>query len=266
MAPHVFNDLLTRKLSQVSYNYYKNETFALGMVVLAVVSQQDVQSVYKRNMRSFDMNLFERMKEEIRRIETDNRLEKNFLRFVVNYMLNIDERKRPSPKSALNLLSKLVKKYSGEEESKQTMTLIEEAKEGGLGEYLSKKEEGRKNELAGAGGEETKEAGRVQTMREILKKQTEQLEEEEGRVINNGGKKKKKRKKKKKKKNFLERLSLMNLKKIQKKISKANKKANKKKNEEEPQECLKPFWPSANRQSRVHQETKEKRKSCVEVQ
>lgn len=222
MAPHVFNDLLTRKLSQVSYNYYKNETFALGMVVLAVVSQQDIQTVYKRNMRSFDMNLFEKMKEEVRRIETDNRLEKNFLRFVVNYMLNIDERKRPSPKSALNLLSKLVKKYSGEE-SKQTITLIEEAKEGGLGEYLSKKEEGRKHDLAGAGGEETKEAGRVQTMREILKKQSEQLEQEEGNLNQNGLKKKKKKKKRKKKKNFLERLSLMNLKKIQKKISKINK-------------------------------------------
>ena len=218
----MFNDLLTRKLSQVSYNYYKNETFALGMVVLAVVSQQDIQTVYKRNMRSFDMNLFEKMKEEVRRIETDNRLEKNFLRFVVNYMLNIDERKRPSPKSALNLLSKLVKKYSGEE-SKQTITLIEEAKEGGLGEYLSKKEEGRKYDLAGAGGEETKEAGRVQTMREILKKQSEQLEQEEGNLNQNGLKKKKKKKKRKKKKNFLERLSLMNLKKIQKKISKANK-------------------------------------------
>ena len=225
VAPHVFNDLLTRKLSQVSYNYYKNETFALGMVVLSIVSQENIQAIYNRALRSFNMNLFEKMKEEVRKIETENKLEKNFLRFVVNYMINVDERKRPSPKSALNLLSKLVKKYSGEEPSKQTIILIEEAKEGGLGKYLSKKEEKKLNDLAGAGGEETKEAGRVQTMREILKKQTEQLEKEEreGNPENEEiekPKKKKRRKKKKKKKKFLERLSLMNLKIIQKKISK----------------------------------------------
>jgi hypothetical protein len=229
----VFNDLLTRKMSQVSYNYYKNETFALGMVVLSIVSQQDVQSVYNRALRSFNMKLFEKMKEEVRRIETENPLERNFLRFVMNYMINVDERKRLSPKRALNLLSKLVKKFSGKQQSKQTMTLIEEAKEGGLGHYLSKKEDQkgmeREMEVAGAGGQEPKEAGRVQTMREILKKQTEQLDEEEkgiedeiqkGESKDEKKPKKKRKKKKKKKKTFFERLSLMNLKKIQKKISK----------------------------------------------
>ena len=154
----------------------------------------------------------------------------------MNYMINVDERKRLSPKRALNLLSKLVKKFSGKQEAKQTMTLIEEAKEGGLGHYLSKKEELNleEMEIAGAGEEEPKEAGRVQTMREILKKQTEQLDKEENGLpedmpkIDNKEegqpkkKKKKKRKKKKKKKTFIERLSLMNLRKIQKKISKLN--------------------------------------------
>lgn len=231
LAPHVFNDLLTRKLSQVNYNYYKNETFALGMVVFSIVCQQDVQAVYNRNIRSFNMKLFERMKAEVRRIETENQLERNFLRFVINYMINVDERKRLSPKQALKVLSKLVKKFSDEPRSKQTMTLIEEAQEGGLGEYLSKREdpEEPKSDVAGTGGEEPKEAGRVQTMREILKIQTEQLDKEEKIVPEEVSKsdqedkeaaKKKRRKKKMKKKRMLERMSLLNLRKIQKKISK----------------------------------------------
>jgi len=179
------------------------------------------------------MKLFEKMKEEIRRIETENPLERNFLRFVMNYMINVDERKRLSPKRALNLLSKLVKKFSGKEPSKQTIILIEEAKEGGLGEYLSKKEEIKIEimEVAQAGGEEgLKEAGREETMRDILKKQTKQLDEEEKGVVEDiqkgdgktqvKPKKKKRKKKKKKKRTFIERLSLMNLRKIQKKISK----------------------------------------------
>ena len=204
-----------------------------------MVCQQDVQKVYNRSLQSFNMRLFEKMKEEVRKIETDNPLERNFLRFVIKYMINVDERKRLSPKKALNLLSKLVKKFSGKEPSKQTMTLIEEAKEGGLGEYLSKREREDLVELAGAGGEETKEAGRVQTMREILKRQTEQLDKEEKEIGEEKGKgsgQKKKRKKKKKKKGYLERLSLMNLRKIQKKISKKN---NKKQNEGEHQEFSK---------------------------
>ena len=219
-------------MSQVSYNYYKNETFALGMVVLSIVCQQDIQSVYNRSLRSFNMKLFEKIKEEIRRIETENPLERNFLRFVMNYMINVDERKRLSPKRALNLLSKLVKKFSGKEPSKQTMILIEEAKEGGLGEYLSKKEEIKIEimEVAQAGGEGLKEAGREETMRDILKKQTRQLDEEEKGVVEDiqkgdsktqeKPKKKRRKKKKKKKRTYIERLSLMNLRKIQKKISK----------------------------------------------
>jgi hypothetical protein len=233
MSPHVFNDLLTRKLSQVNYNYFKNETFCLGMVVLSIVCQQDIQKVYNRSLKSFNMKNFEKIKEEVRRISTENELEKNFLRFLTTYMINADERKRLSPKKALKLLSKMVKRFSGEEKSKQTMTLIEEAKEGGLGEYLSKREDVKLNEegdLEGTAGEKMKEAGRVETMRDILKKQTQQLDEEEGEIVDEietaeapaKKKKKKKRKKKRKKtkKDFLARMSLLNLKKIQKKISK----------------------------------------------
>lgn len=201
------------------------------MVVFSIVCQQDVQAVYNRSIRSFNMKLFERMKAEVRRIETENQLERNFLRFVINYMINVDERKRLSPKQALKVLSKLVKKFSDEPRSKQTMTLIEEAQEGGLGEYLSKREdpEEPKSDVAGTGGEEPKEAGRVQTMREILKIQTEQLDKEEKIVPEEVSKsdqedkeaaKKKRRKKKMKKKRMLERMSLLNLRKIQKKISK----------------------------------------------
>lgn len=223
---------MTRKLSQVTYNYYKNETFALGMVVFSIVCQQDVQAVYNRGLRSFNMKLFERMKNEVRRIETENHLERNFLKFVMNYMINVDERKRLSPKQALKVLSKLVKKFSGEPRTKQTMTLIEEAQEGGLGEYLSKREDPAEpqSDLAGTGGEEPREAGRVQTMREILKIQTEQLDKEEKMPVEEeikseqeekaqtSGRKRKKKNKKRKKK-MLERLSLLNLRKIQKKIS-----------------------------------------------
>lgn len=250
MAPHVFNDLLTRKTTQVNYNYYKNETFSLGMVVLSIVCQQDIQKVYNRSLRSFNMKVFEKIKEEVRCIETENQLEKNFLRFLTTYMINADERKRLSPKRALKLLSKLVKKFSGEEASKKTMTLIEEAKEGGLGQYISKREDTQARaevDLEGTAEEKTKEAGRVETMRDILKKQTRQLDEEEGKIVDeveqaenlqtptkNPEKKKRKRKNKKKKKkkkgkkDFLARMSLLNIKKLQKKISK----------------CPRPFNPS----------------------
>lgn len=262
MSPHVFNDLLTRKLSQVNYNYYKNETFSLGMVVLSIVCQQDIQKIYNRSLRSFNMNIFEKIKEEVRCIATENQLEKNFLRFLTTYMINADERRRLSPKRALKLLSKLVKKFSGEETSKQTMILIEEAKEGGLGEYLSKREDLKpveEGDLEGTVGETMKEAGRVETMRDILKKQTKELDEEDKKFtddeeapevpkkevvepVKKKKKKKKRKKKKKTKKDFLMRMSLLNLKKIQKKISNLLLKTqiNPKPKDDELQECSKP--------------------------
>lgn len=143
MAPHVFNDILNRRLDDVKYNYYKNETFSLGMIIFSIVSRGDVQRVYDRSLRAFDMRLFQSLKDEIKLINTDSQLEQKFLRFVTTYMLNPDERQRLAPKRALNLLSKLIKRFMNQGGEKgEAEDLIEEADEGGLGEYLAKREEG----------------------------------------------------------------------------------------------------------------------------
>ena len=143
MAPHVFNDILNRRLDDVKYNYYKNETFSLGMIIFSIVSRGDVQRVYDRSLRAFDMRLFQSLKDEIKLISTDSQLEQKFLRFVTTYMLNPDERQRLAPKRALNLLSKLIKRFMNPGGEKgEAEDLIEEADEGGLGEYLAKREEG----------------------------------------------------------------------------------------------------------------------------
>lgn len=162
MAPHVFNDILNRKLSDVKYNYYKNETFSLGMIIFSIVSRKEVQKVYNRSLKAFDMRLFRSLKEEIKKINTDSQLEQKFLRFVITYMLNPDERQRLAPKRALNLLSKLIKKFMGGVECEnEAEELIEGADEGGLGEYLLRKEEGGRAVQAskeeGVDGEEGKE-------------------------------------------------------------------------------------------------------------
>ena len=219
------------------------------MIVLTLISNKNPQLCYSRSLKSFDMKLFEKMKNSLKNIKTENELEKNFLRFVSNYMLNPDERQRLSPKKALSLLSKLIKKFSGDDDERRAISLIENTKRGGLDSILEKKEI---KDPAESRDVKSLEAGREETVRDVLLKQTEMLKEEENEVLKKSFEKekeeipkssvknlkcstpkntekkklrtdKKKRKKKKKKKNkkqYLQRMSLLNLKKIQKKISK----------------------------------------------
>lgn len=117
MSPKVFNSLLSKNISQVQYNYYKNETFCLGMIILSLICSKDIQKCYDRKSKSFNQRYFENLKSEMSSKKSDNPLEKNFFRFVMKYMLNSDEKVILSPKKSLHLLSKLIKKFAtqGEE-------------------------------------------------------------------------------------------------------------------------------------------------------
>lgn len=208
-------------LSKVQYNYYKNETFCLGMIILSLICSNDIQKCYNRKSNSFDQRYFEKLKSEMSSKKSDNPLEKNFFRYVIKYMLNLDEKVILSPKKSLHLLSKLIKKYSVNGEEKITNDYEK---------FLQKKKQIKENNSNSPIFEN--KSFKIQNcneMTEELQKQSQILENEEksNYLILKEKKKKKRRKRRKKKLKEVsdeelmkfENLSLKNLKKIQKKLS-----------------------------------------------
>lgn len=120
MSPNVFNSLLSKRLADVQYNYYKNETFCLGMIILSLICSSNIQNCYNRESKKFDNEYFDMLKSEMSSKKSENPLEKNFFKFVIKYMLNSDEKIILSPKKSLHLLSKLIKKLATEGEENIT--------------------------------------------------------------------------------------------------------------------------------------------------
>lgn len=103
LSPTYFNELMNNRIDKKTIDYYKNETFAIGLVTLRMMYPRyfSILSFYNQALRIFDKSEFFIAMQTLL-VHSHSERESKFLSFLFQYVLNLPQRKRLRPSEALS--------------------------------------------------------------------------------------------------------------------------------------------------------------------
>lgn len=108
MSPEMFEQL-SQNDEEVKHNPFKSECFSLGMVLLSMYTDElDLSLCYNRVEKVFDWTHFNIICEDLKRHFFVGKIEEMISSFLFEYILNLDCKKRCSPRKTLKVLSNKV--------------------------------------------------------------------------------------------------------------------------------------------------------------
>ena len=105
MSPEMFHQLL-QSTEDVTHNPFKSECFSLGMVLLSMFTDElDLSICYNRVEKVFDKLNFQAICDDLKRHFFVGKIEEMISSFLFQFILNLDPKKRCSPRKTLKILS-----------------------------------------------------------------------------------------------------------------------------------------------------------------
>lgn len=115
LSPKYFNEIINNKTEKLHYDYFKNESFAIGMITLQAMFPRNFVPVefYNKKLRLFEKPKFHNLLRAFLH-HAHSPLERTLLLFLSKHILCINEKKRLKPKEAYQKLEEITREHAPE--------------------------------------------------------------------------------------------------------------------------------------------------------